>query len=430
MENLTSFANNDGVTSSSAASFQPGSTPSVSAPLPDAAEFHSILGRMLAAGDKVSDLIFSPGRPPQVELTGDLQGVSIPGYEPLRPPQIKTIADVMLLNNEQGIETLEKKGSSDISYSAPGLGRFRVNIFKQRGTYAIVMRVIPNKPPNWQELDLPLAVRNVAELKNGLVLVTGPTGSGKSTTLAAVIDLVNSTKRYHIVTIEDPIEFTHEHKLSTVHQRELHSDTPSFALALRAALRQAPKVILVGEMRDRETIEVALEAAETGHLVLSTLHTIDAAKTIDRIIGVFPKSEEAAIRTRLSQSFRRIVSQRLMPKVGGGRKAAIEILVANSRTKEYIEKGEKEGRSMIDAMRDGAIDGMQTFDGELEKFIRDGSVKREIALTYASNANNLALSISDLNDAPKEKANEIIFDVEPEKPPVKSDPTQIEGFER
>ena len=336
----------------------------------------------------------------------------------------------MLLNNEQGIETLEKKGSSDISYSAPGLGRFRVNIFKQRGTYAIVMRVIPNKPPNWQELDLPLAVRNVAELKNGLVLVTGPTGSGKSTTLAAVIDLVNSTKRYHIVTIEDPIEFTHEHKLSTVHQRELHSDTPSFALALRAALRQAPKVILVGEMRDRETIEVALEAAETGHLVLSTLHTIDAAKTIDRIIGVFPKSEEAAIRTRLSQSFRRIVSQRLMPKVGGGRKAAIEILVANSRTKEYIEKGEKEGRSMIDAMRDGAIDGMQTFDGELEKFIRDGSVKREIALTYASNANNLALSISDLNDAPKEKANEIIFDVEPEKPPVKSDPTQIEGFER
>jgi twitching motility protein PilT len=430
MENLSTPFNGDLLNVSSPVASAPVSAPVSTAPLPDAAGFHDILSRMLAAGDKVSDLIFSPGRPPQVELTGDLQGVSIPGYEALKPLQIKTIADVMLLNNAQGIETLEKKGSADISYSAPGLGRFRVNIFRQRGTYAIVMRVIPTRPPNWEELDLPVAVRNVAELKNGLVLVTGPTGSGKSTTLAAVIDLINSTKKYHIVTIEDPIEFMHEHKLSTVHQRELHSDTPDFALALRAALRQAPKVILVGEMRDRETIEVALEAAETGHLVLSTLHTIDAAKTIDRIIGVFPKAEEAAIRTRLSQSFRRIISQRLMPKVGGGRKAAIEILVANSRTKEYIEKGEKEGRSMIDAMRDGAIDGMQTFDGELEKFIRDGSVKREIAMAYATNANNLALAISDLDGVAPPREDDIIFDVEPEKAPATNDPMQIEGFER
>ena len=430
MENLVASSANIGVNvpaNSPSASVPPTASAS---PLPDAAGFHEILGRMLAAGEKVSDLIFSPGRPPQVELTGDLQAVNIMGYEALRPPQIKTMADLMLTNNAQGFETLEKKGSADISYSAPGMGRFRVNIFRQRGTYAIVMRVIPTRPPNWQELDLPMAVRNVADLKNGLVLVTGPTGSGKSTTLAAVIDLINTTKRYHIVTIEDPIEFMHEHKLSTVHQRELHSDTPDFALALRAALRQAPKVILVGEMRDRETIEVALEAAETGHLVLSTLHTIDAAKTIDRIIGVFPKAEEAAIRTRLSQSFRRIISQRLLPKVGGGRKAAIEILVANSRTKEYIEKGEKEGRSMIDAMRDGAIDGMQTFDGELEKFIRDGSIKREVALSYATNANNLALAISDLDGAPAAQDSEIVFDVEPEKPSIQVDPIQIEGFER
>ena len=430
MENLVASSANIGVNvpaNSPIASVPPTASAS---PLPDAAGFHEILGRMLAAGEKVSDLIFSPGRPPQVELAGDLQAVNIMGYEALRPPQIKTMADLMLTNNAQGFETLEKKGSADISYSAPGMGRFRVNIFRQRGTYAIVMRVIPTRPPNWQELDLPMAVRNVADLKNGLVLVTGPTGSGKSTTLAAVIDLINSTKRYHIVTIEDPIEFMHEHKLSTVHQRELHSDTPDFALALRAALRQAPKVILVGEMRDRETIEVALEAAETGHLVLSTLHTIDAAKTIDRIIGVFPKAEEAAIRTRLSQSFRRIISQRLLPKVGGGRKAAIEILVANSRTKEYIEKGEKEGRSMIDAMRDGAIDGMQTFDGELEKFIRDGSIKREVALSYATNANNLALAISDLDGAPAAEDSEIVFDVEPEKPSIQADPIQIEGFER
>ncbi|HEX8734433.1 MAG TPA: PilT/PilU family type 4a pilus ATPase [Pyrinomonadaceae bacterium] len=358
--------------------------------------FHSVLHRMLSVDPKISDLIFSPGRPPQVELTGDLQGVQIPGLERLTPPQIKAMADLMLHGNEQGLETLEKKGSADISYSVNGLCRFRVNIFRQRGTYAIVMRVIPTKPPNWEELKLPSAVMNAAELKNGIVLVTGPTGSGKSTTLAAIIDLINSTKKYHIVTIEDPIEFIHEHKLSTVHQRELHSDTPDFALALRAALRQAPKVILVGEMRDRETIEVAMEAAETGHLVLSTLHTVDAAKTIDRIIGVFPKVEESAIRTRLAQSFRRIISQRLMPKVGGGRIAAIEILVSNSRTREYIEKGEKEGRSIVDAMNDGEIEGMQTFDRVLEKFIREGLVRKEVAVAYATNQNNLLLSISDL----------------------------------
>jgi twitching motility protein PilT len=294
--------------------------------------FHNVLRRMLSAGEKVSDLIFSPGRAPQVELSGDLEEVPIPGLTPLTPTHIKAMANLMLTGNVQASEILEKSGSTDISYSVNGVCRFRVNIFRQRGTYAIVMRVIPTTPPNWQDLNLPPAVRNVSELKNGLVLVTGPTGSGKSTTLAAVIDLINSTKKYHVVTIEDPIEFLHEHKLSTVHQRELHSDTPTFALALRAALRQAPKVILVGEMRDRETIEVAMEAAETGHLVLSTLHTIDASKTIDRIIGVFPKNEEKVIRTRLAQSFRRIISQRLLPKEGGGRIAAIEILdFANAR---------------------------------------------------------------------------------------------------
>jgi len=387
--------------------------------------FHNVLSRMLSAGPNVSDLIFSPGRPPQVELTGDLHGVSIPGLERLVPHNIQAMADLMLHGNEQGIDVLERKGSTDISYSVPGLCRFRVNIFMQRGTHAIVMRVIPTRPPNWEELDLPRGVVTSAELKNGLVLVTGPTGSGKSTTLAAVIDLINSTKRYHIVTIEDPIEFTHDHKLGTVHQRELHSDTPDFASALRAALRQAPKVILVGEMRDRETIEVALEAAETGHLVLSTLHTIDAAKTIDRIIGVFPKVEEAAIRTRLSQSFRRIISQRLMPKIGGGRTAAIEILVSNSRTREYIEKGEKDGRSIVDAMNDGEMEGMQTFDKELEKMIRGGIVKREIALAYATNANNLTLAISDLDGAPPPRA-EAPMPTEAVREPE----LMIEGFER
>lgn len=390
--------------------------------------FHSVLTRMLAAGDNVSDLIFSPGRLPQVEITGDLQGVPIGGLERLTSQNIKSMANLMLHGNEQGIEVLEKRGSTDISYSVPGLCRFRVNIFMQRGTHAIVMRVIPTTPPNWQDLNLPEGVRTSAELKNGLVLVTGPTGSGKSTTLAAVIDLINSTKRYHVVTIEDPIEFIHDHKLGTIHQRELHSDTPDFALALRAALRQAPKVILVGEMRDRETIEVAMEAAETGHLVLSTLHTIDAAKTIDRIIGVFPKIEEAAIRTRLSQSFRRIISQRLMPKIGGGRTAAIEILASNSRTREYIEKGEKDGRSIVDAMNDGEMEGMQTFDRELEKMIRNGTIEREIGLAYSSNANNLALSISDLNGPPASKPAEP--QPQTDAGPVRKDiPVGIEGFE-
>jgi len=237
-------------------------------------------------------------------------------------------------------------------------------------------------------------------MKNGIVLVTGPTGSGKSTTLAAIIDLINETQSYHIVTIEDPIEFLHAHKNSTVHQREVHSDTPGFAVALRAALRQAPKVILVGEMRDRETIEVALEAAETGHLVLSTLHTIDASKTIDRIIGVFPASEEQTIRMRVAQSFRYIVSQRLVPRASGkGLIAIIEILKSTMRTREYIEKGESDGKSLIDAMDQGDQDGMQTFDGVLEQLIRNGTVTREGAMPYASNSNNLLLRISDLDMA-------------------------------
>jgi len=263
------------------------------------------------------------------------------------------------------------------------------------------MRVIPMRPPRFSDFNLPGQLKDIVDIKNGIVLVTGPTGSGKSSTLAAIIDLINETHSYHIVTIEDPIEFLHTHKNSTIHQRELHSDTPSFAVALRAALRQAPKVILVGEMRDRETIEVALEAAETGHLVLSTLHTIDASKTVDRIIGVFPKNEEKAIRTRVAQSFRFIISQRLIPLMDGkGRVAAIEILKATMRTREYIERGESEGKSLIDAMEQGDQDGMQTFDTVIERLIRDGVVSIDTALPYATNQNNLLLKISDLAGAP------------------------------
>jgi len=359
------------------------------------------LREMLRASDKVSDLIFSPGRPPQVELSGKLVPVRINGLEKLTPAHTAGIAKLIIGNQSAAAESLEKNGSADLSFSAPGEARFRVNIFKQRGSHAIVMRVIPMKTPQFKDFNLPEQLMEIADIKNGIVLVTGPTGSGKSSTLAAVIDLINETHYYHIVTIEDPIEFLHNHKNSTIHQRELHSDTPSFSIALRAALRQAPKVILVGEMRDKETIEVALEAAETGHLVLSTLHTIDASKTVDRIIGVFPKNEERVIRTRIAQSFRFIVSQRLIPRAdGNGRIAAIEILRSTMRTREYIEKGESEGKSLIDAMEQGDQDGMQTFDGVLEKMIRDGILTPEGALPYATNANNLLLKISDLAGAP------------------------------
>jgi twitching motility protein PilT len=240
----------------------------------------------------------------------------------------------------------------------------------------------------------------IAELRNGIVLVTGPTGSGKSSTLAAILNKINEEKAIHILTIEDPIEFLHSHKKATIHQRELHSDTPTFALALRAALRQAPKVILVGEMRDKETIEIGMEAAETGHLVFSTLHTVDASKTIERIIGVFPLADQQSIRTRLARTFRHIVSQRLIPKKDGtGRVAAIEILKSTMRTRDYVEKGETEGKSLLDAMRDGTTEGMQYFDGELERLIRAGTLDLNVALTYATNAGNLRLELADLAEA-------------------------------
>ncbi len=371
--------------------------PNTPAGAPPPLNFVAVLRQMLRASDRVSDLIFSPGRPPQIELNGKLQPVEIPGLDKLTPAHTSGIAKVIIGNHQNAAESLEKNGSADVSFSVPGEARFRVNIFKQRGSHAIVMRVIPTRSPSFEDFYLPTQLKEIAEIKNGVVLVTGPTGSGKSSTLAAIIDLINQTKYYHIVTIEDPIEFLHSHKNSTIHQRELHSDTPSFAIALRAALRQAPKVILVGEMRDRETIEVALEAAETGHLVLSTLHTIDAPKTVDRIIGVFPKNEEQAIRTRIAQSFRYIISQRLIPRADlTGRVAAIEILKSTMRTREYIERGESEGKSLTDAMEQGELDGMQTFDGVLEKMVRDGILTQEGAMPYATNANNLALRLGDL----------------------------------
>jgi twitching motility protein PilT len=355
----------------------------------------AILEAMLKMSDRVSDLNFSVGRAPQVEIDGQLTPVNFPGLPRLTPYQTEMIVMHMLRGDRELTKTLLTNGSVDLSYSIPQKTRFRVNVFSQRGTYAIVLRVIPEGIPTLQALNMPSELQNVAKLKNGIVLVTGPTGSGKSTTLAAIINQINHEYAYHIITIEDPVEYMHKHVKSTVNQRELGSDTKTFSLALRAALRQAPKVILIGEMRDVETIEIAMEAAETGHLVLSTLHTIDAAKTVDRIVGVFPKDQEPQIRTRLSQSFRYIISQRLLPKIGGGRVAALEILKSTMRTRDYIVKGESEGRSLVDAMHDGQVDGMQAFDDEIEKLWNDRQISKETAMAYATNPTNLALRMTD-----------------------------------
>jgi twitching motility protein PilT len=353
---------------------------------------------MLDAGAGISDLIFSPGRPPQIEQHGELTPIAIPGLPALQTEHTARVARELINGSEQALRALDEQGACDLSYAIPNCARFRVNIFRQRGTYAIVMRVISPTVPTLRDLSLPASLNEIASLKNGIVLVTGPTGSGKSSTLAAIINMINETRAEHIITIEDPIEFLHAHKRATVHQRELHSDTPTFALALRAALRQAPKVILVGEMRDRETIEIALTAAETGHLVFSTLHTIDASKTVERIIGSFEASDQQIVRKRLAASFRYFMSQRLVPRRGGGRLAVLEILKSTARTREYIEGSATsgEGKTLLDAMRDGGLDGMQHFDGEFERLVREGAITYETAMLYATNAGNLRVQLADL----------------------------------
>lgn len=353
-----------------------------------------IIERMLLVSDKISDLNFSVGQLPQVEVNGKLTPVQPLGMQKLTPYQTEIIAMALMQGNPDAAERLGKTGTADLSFSLPSRARFRVNIFQQRGVYSIVMRVIPTGVPTVRSLGLPEQLEEIADLRNGLVLMTGPTGSGKSSTQAAIIDLINENKHYHVVTIEDPIEFLHSHKNSTINQREVGHDTRDFPSALRATLRQAPKVILIGEMRDFETTEIALEAAETGHLVLSTLHTIDASKTVDRIIGLYPKNEEAVIRTRLAQTFRYIVSQRLIPRAdGNGRIAVVEILRSSPRTREYIEAGEGEGKSLLDAMRDGKLDGMQDFDSVIKDFVERGIITLEDGLTFATNQNNLLLQL-------------------------------------
>ena len=357
----------------------------------------ALLGAMLRAHDQVSDLIFSPGRLPHVEIHGQLTAVQGPGLPALSADDTRRIASDLIGNNKQAIARLREQGSCDVSFGLPGVARFRVNVFIQRGSCAVVMRVIPTAIPDLNTLGLPAHLAEISALRDGIVLVTGLRGSGKSSTLAALLDLINREAVRHIITIEDPIEFLHNHKRATVHQRELHSDTPSMSLALQAALRQAPDVIFVSELRDRETIETALEAAETGHLVLSSLNTPDAAKTVERIVNGFPAAEQAGIRSRFAKTARYIISQKLIPRQDGrGRVPVAEILKVAPGTLEFTAENGFSGRSILEILKAGASQGMQHFDGEIEKVVRTGVVDRATAMTYASDAEQLSRSLGDV----------------------------------
>jgi twitching motility protein PilT len=355
---------------------------------------HALLTAMLGATEKVSDLIFSPGRPPQVEVYGQLIPVQGPGLKLLSADDTRRIASDLIGDNKQAINMLREQGSCDISFGLPGVARFRVNVFIQRGSCAVVMRVIPTKVPEFSNLGLPVQLGEIASLRDGIVLVTGPRGSGKSSTLAALLDRINETQTCHIITIEDPIEFLHNHKKSTIHQRELHSDTPNFALALRAALRQAPKVIVVGEMRDRETMEMILEAAETGHLVLSSLNAPTVFKTLERIVGTFPQSEQQSLRSRLAKTLRYVISQQLIPRKDGGRVAVLEVFKNSLRIRHYLECEDGSGENLLEAVKKGSMEGMQHFDQELETLVRGGVVDSATALNYASDAAQLQSALS------------------------------------
>ena len=350
------------------------------------AELDYILGTMLDSQKIVSDLNLTVDKPLQVESVGELVPVTIePTVERLTPFQTETIALNMLNRNRRLTEDLIKTGSCDSSYSLGQKARFRVNIFTQRGHYSIILRKLSTDIPSVDQLNLPPIFHTIAKEKTGLVLVTGATGSGKSTTLAALLNELNESKAIHIVTLEDPVEFVHPQKKATFNQREMGNDFSTFAAGLRASLRQAPKVILVGEMRDRETVEIGMSAAETGHLVLTTLHTINAGQTINRIVGMFDQSEEQQIRIRLAETVRWIVSQRLLPKVGGGRIAALEIMGNSLRTKEAIEHGEGEGKTFYEIIEAAAAFGWKTFDMAVLELFEQGMITEETAILYCTN---------------------------------------------
>ena len=371
-------------------------------------EIDHILVKMLDAYREVSDLNFTVGKPMQVESAGELVPIEIRNsVKPLTPFQTEVMALNLINQDRRLTETLLKTGSCDLSYSLPGKARFRVNIFSQGGNFSIVCRKLESKIPTIEERGLPKSMYQIAKEKNGIVFVTGATGSGKTTSLAAILDDINERRSVHIVTLEDPVEYQHPHKKATFNQRELGMDFDNYANGLRAALRQAPKVILVGEMRDRETVESGLSASETGHLVLTTLHTTDAGATINRILGMFPNEDEQQIRIRLADSLRWIVCQRLLPKVGGGRVAAFEILGTSLRVKDAILNGEGEGRTFYDIMEAGNAFGMVTFDQHLVQLFEQGQITQETAMGYASHRGSVGRGIDMIKSARGEATTDI-----------------------
>ncbi len=348
-------------------------------------EIDHILTRMLDSHSNVSDLNLTVGRPLQVESSGELLPVNTkPQIESLTPFQTEIVALNLIDGDRRLTETLMRTGSCDLSYSLPGKARFRVNIFSQSGHLSIVLRQLESRVPTIRDMKLPDSFLEMGGEINGIIIFTGATGTGKTTSLAAILEEINERRAVHVVTLEDPIEYQHPHKKATFNQRELGRDYDSFANGLRAALRQAPKVILVGEMRDRETVEIGLTAAETGHLVLTTLHTVDAGQTINRILGMFTNEEEKQVRIRLADTIRWVVSQRLLSKVGGGRVAAFEILRSNLRVKEAILNGESEGKTYYEMMQAGRPFGMMTFDDYIVELYEKGLVTQETALAYSS----------------------------------------------
>ena len=371
-------------------------------------EIDHILTRMLDSHNNVSDLNLTVGKPLQVEVDGELVSVDMrPQFKELTPFQTEIFALNLIQHDRRLIEMLLKSGSCDLSYSLPGKARFRVNVFSQNENLSIVLRRLESKVPTIRELNLPDVFNEIAEEKNGIVFVTGATGTGKTTSLASILDVINENKSYHVVTLEDPVEYLHPHKKSTFNQRELGKDFDAFSSGLRAALRQAPKVILVGEMRDRETVEIGMSAAETGHLVLTTLHTADAGLTINRIVGMFTTEEERQIRIRLADTVKWLVCQRLLPKIGGGRVATFEILRTNLRVKDAILHGESEGKTFYDIMQAGKAFGMSTFDDHIVGLYEQGLITEETALAYASRRGVVGRGIDSVKSARGEATTDI-----------------------
>src|ERR1051326_460119 len=360
-------------------------------------ELDYLLTTMLDSQPEVSDLIFTVNKPLQVESFGDLKPVTCePPIEKLTPFQTEMVALNLMGDNQWHIGDLLRRGSCDTAYTLTDKARFRINIFSQRSNYSIILRQLNTLIPTLDWPNFPEIIKRIPQEKTGLVLVTGATGSGKSTTLAAVLNEINHTKAVHIVTLEDPVEFVHPHDKATFNQRELGTDFDTFANGLRAALRQAPKVILVGEMRDRDTVKIALSAAETGHLVLSTLHTIDAGQTINRILGMFETEEQEQIRLRLADTLRWVISQRLVPKIGGGRHAILEIRGANLRTKETIVQGESEGKSFYEIIEASQPFGWRTFDFSCLEGYEQGKITEETALLYCTKRGPVTRGIDNL----------------------------------